>query len=95
MISPYQKQVEIALDYIDRNIATDLSLNTIANVAGFSPYHFHRIFHAITGKRLHSYILERRLGFCANQLLYENCDITKIALDPPIRYRKCYHLYLV
>lgn len=79
--SLYRLCVEAALEYIDNNISSDLSLQSISDVAGFSLYHFHRIFRAITGKNLHEYILIRRLNLAASQLLYENCDITKIALD--------------
>jgi AraC family transcriptional regulator len=77
----YRLRVEAALEYLDNNIDSNLSLQSISNVAGFSPYHFHRIFRAITGKNLHEYILTRRLNLAANQLLYETCDITKIAFD--------------
>jgi AraC family transcriptional regulator len=77
----YQRQIEKVLQYIEHHFDSELSLQILSKVAGFSPYHFHRIFHAISGKSLHQYILERRLNYCANKLLYEKCDITKIALD--------------
>lgn len=77
----YQKRVEMALEYIEHHIGSDLSLQTLSNIAGYSPYHFNRIFHAVIGESLYQFILKRRLNCCANHLLYENCDITKIALD--------------
>jgi len=77
----YQKQIELVLEYIEHNIGSDLSLQNLSKIAGFSPYHFHRIFHSVTGKNLHQYILERRLNNCAMQLLYKDRDITEIALD--------------
>lgn len=77
----YQRQVEMALEYAEHNIDSDLSLETLSKIAGFSPYHFHRIFHSVTGKSLHQYILERKLNCCARLLLYDECDITRIALD--------------
>lgn len=77
----YQRHVEIALEYIEHHIDSDLSLQTLSNIVGFSPYHFNRIFHAVTGNSLHQYIIEQRLNCCANHLLYDNCNITKIALD--------------
>lgn len=78
----YEKRVEEILEYIENNIEnSDLSLNKLASLVGFSPYHFHRIFHAVTGESLHKYILECKLNRCAGKLLYEDCDITKIALD--------------
>jgi len=77
----YRKQIELVLEYIEKNIGSDLSLQILSEIAGFSPYHFHRIFHSVTGKNLHQYVLERRLNNCAIRLLYEDCDITEIALD--------------
>jgi len=77
----YQKQIEMILEYIEKSIGSDLSLQTLSKIAGFSPYHFHRVFHSFTGINLHQYILERRLNNCAMQLLHEDCDITEIALD--------------
>jgi AraC family transcriptional regulator len=77
----YIRPMESVLEYIEKHIDSDLSLETLSTVAGFSPYHFHRIFHALIGKTLHQYVLEQKLNYCAKQLLYENCDITRIALD--------------
>jgi AraC family transcriptional regulator len=76
----YQHSVEKVLEYLDNNIDSDLTLAVLSHEAGFSPFHFHRIFHSYTGKSLHQYILERRLTLAANQLLYKSCDITEIAL---------------
>ncbi|WP_155987807.1 AraC family transcriptional regulator [Gorillibacterium massiliense] len=77
----YQKQIEQALEYAEHHMDSDLSLQTLSKIAGFSPYHFHRIFHAVTGKNLHPYIQERRLNNCASRLLYEDCEITEMTLD--------------
>ncbi|OPJ59727.1 AraC family transcriptional regulator [Clostridium oryzae] len=76
----YKIRIEAALEYLESNIDSELSLKSLANVSGFSPYHFHRIFCAITGQTLHKYILQRKLYLAANQLLYEDCTITQIAL---------------
>ncbi len=77
----YKKQIELVMEFTEHNICSDLSLHTLSKIAGFSPYHFHRIFHSVTGKSLHQFILERRLNNCASRLLYEDGDITNIAMD--------------
>jgi len=69
------------LAYIDNNLKDDLSLNTLARVSGYSEYHFHRIFHALTGKTLHEYVCERRIIAAAARLLYERNSVTRIAFD--------------
>jgi len=54
-------------DYIESNIASELSLNVISDVANFSPFHFHRVFKAVMGESLFHFIqrtrLERAAGF--------------------------------
>ncbi len=40
------------LDYLNRHPSGDHCLESVAAVAGASPYHFHRIFHTITGETL-------------------------------------------
>jgi AraC family transcriptional regulator len=44
------------IDYIDRHLDENLDLATLAGVAHFSAFHFHRLFHALTertDRRLH------------------------------------------
>ncbi len=38
------------LDYIHDNPAGDLRLDTLADVAALSRFHFHRVFHAMIGE---------------------------------------------
>ena len=58
----YIRRVNLACDYIDAHIASMLTLEELAAVAGFSEYHFHRIFAAMTGRRC--FALSR--GCCAS-----------------------------
>lgn len=67
--------------YIDDHLAEDLSLPALSQVSGYSPYHFHRIFHAVTGRTPHEYVLDRKVHNAASRLLYERSSITQIALD--------------
>lgn len=56
------------LAYIDANIAEPLDLETLAGVAAFSAFHFHRLFAAWTGERLGEYVRRRRLELGASRL---------------------------
>ena len=49
------------MDYVRRNLDSDLSLDELAKVAYFSPYHFHRIFKATTGETLVQFTQRARL----------------------------------
>jgi AraC family transcriptional regulator len=56
MQKEYARRLNAALDYIDRNIADDISLTKLASVACFSPYHFHRLFSALVGEPPAEYV---------------------------------------
>lgn len=49
------------LDYIEENLAHDLSLGEIAGIAALSPYHFTRLFRRAMGCSPYRYVIERRL----------------------------------
>ncbi|MEJ8824443.1 AraC family transcriptional regulator [Variovorax humicola] len=49
------------LDLIETNLATDLSVETLAREAGLSPHHFAKCFRASMGCTPHRYVLQRRL----------------------------------
>jgi AraC family transcriptional regulator len=77
----YYFGVNKVYEYIDANLAEDLSLGALARASGYSDFHFHRIFHAMTGKTPREYVLERRINTAASRLLYDKSPITRIAFD--------------
>jgi AraC family transcriptional regulator len=78
----YLARIHRAQDYIEQNLNEPLSLDDVAAAARFSPYHFHRVFSAVTGETLYQFILRLRLEKAAGKLV-QNPDqsITEIALD--------------
>jgi AraC family transcriptional regulator len=78
----YISRLNKVLDYIHANLEQPLSLNVLAGVAGFSPFHFHRIFKSLVGETLGDYIQRARLEKSANMLLNRPGDnILEIALN--------------
>lgn len=78
----YASRFNKVIDYIQANLAEPLSLDTLAAQACFSPYHFHRLFHAWIGETAHDFILRLRLERAAVHLTYDlQKSITEIALD--------------
>ena len=67
--------------FVDNHLRDDLSLNVLARVSGYSDSHFHRIFHALTGKTVHEYVNDRRVVASASRLLYDRGSMTRIASD--------------
>ncbi len=64
----YVGRVNRVMDHIRANLAGDLRLETLAQVANFSPYHFHRVFKAVVGETLNGYIRRVRAQSAAAQL---------------------------
>ena len=78
----YESRVNRVLDYIDRSLEKKLSLEELARVASFSPFHFHRIFKCMVGETLNDYIRRIKLEKAANILAHnERTSITEIAFD--------------
>ena len=78
----YISRINRVIDYIEKNIDTELTLTILADVANFSSFHFHRIFRALVGETLNAYIRRVRVERAASQLMYNpGKTITEIALD--------------
>jgi AraC family transcriptional regulator len=78
----YAARFNRVLDYIQAHLAESMALETLASVACFSPYHFHRLFHGWMGETLHDFIFRLRVERAATQLVYNpRKSITEIALD--------------
>lgn len=67
-------------DYVSGNLCDDLQLDHLAKVAGYSPFHFHRIFQRLEGVTARSFVESERLH-SAQRLLLEGHSITAAALD--------------
>ncbi|HEY6621322.1 MAG TPA: AraC family transcriptional regulator [Steroidobacteraceae bacterium] len=67
--------------YIDQHLDQYLDLETLAEVAHFSPFHFHRLFSALTGETLGAYLRRRRCEVAATRLLAQpRLSVLQIAL---------------
>ena len=52
----YARRVNRVIDHVREHLGDELSLAGLARLAAFSPFHFHRVFRAVTGEtavRLH------------------------------------------
>lgn len=49
----YYYQLEQVVDTMQQNLMAELDLEKLSEIAGFSPFHFHRIFSAIYGETPH------------------------------------------
>jgi AraC family transcriptional regulator len=78
----YLARIHRVMDFIEQHLGEPLTLEQLAAVACFSPYHFHRLFTATTGEPLYQFILRLRLERAASQLRFNRArSVTAIALD--------------
>lgn len=67
-------------NYIELHINDSLSIEELADIAGFSKYHFHRIFKGIVDEPLSRYVNRLKLERATNLLTYRSdMTITDIA----------------
>lgn len=78
----YAARINRVLDHVDAHLGEPLRLHDLAAVACLSPYHFHRVFAAMTGETLNRLIQRLRVERAAVQLRSIPAKpITAIALD--------------
>jgi AraC family transcriptional regulator len=75
----YKVRISSVFQYIDRNLDANLSLDTIAEVACFSPFHFHRIFKIVTRETLNEFVTRRRIEKSVLALLHSKSGISDVA----------------
>lgn len=71
MNDEYSKRINAVFQYIDANLDTELHLETLSQIACYSPFHFHRVFKMITNETLNNYINRRRIEKAAALLLHK------------------------
>ncbi len=76
----YLPAIHCALAYIEESLTEPVTLEAIARRAGFSLWHFQRIFAAYVGEPLGSYLRRRRLTEAAEELRHTERPIIDIAL---------------
>jgi len=78
----YVARVNKVVDLIQNRLDDDLSLAALADEAGFSAFHFHRVFAGVVGEPLHAFVRRARLERAALELERRpDRSITDIALD--------------
>lgn len=85
--SKVQKQQEYAdkfifvCNYITEHCTEDLSLDEVARIAGFSKYHFSRLFKQFTNETFYKYLNQRRIEYAERLLANSEFSVTEVALQ--------------
>ena len=72
--------IQKSIDYIEDNLKTDITAKELSEMAGFSMFHYYRLFHSAVGLPVMQYITRRRL---LNALYDIHCGekMVVVALD--------------
>ena len=77
----YRQRVNKAIDYINSHLNEKISLSELASVSHFYPYHFHRIFTAVTGESVNDFTSRVRIEKSMKLLKYSKDSISDIAYN--------------
>lgn len=73
-------QLQRVIDYIQSNLAQPLSLEGLATQAGYSPYHFARLFREATGESPYQFVLRQRVEQAQHLLRAGRLPLLDVAL---------------
>lgn len=76
------KRIRKVLNFIEENLDNELSLENLAEIGNYSPFHFHRIFRGIIGETLQEYINRNRMEKSAMLLSHhKNKSLEEVFLE--------------
>ncbi|MBO0789690.1 MAG: helix-turn-helix transcriptional regulator, partial [Ktedonobacteraceae bacterium] len=76
-----RRQVQRVTDFVLAHLNQDLSLEALAQQAGFSPYHFARLFRQATGESPHQFVLRQRIERAQHLLKETDMPLAHVALE--------------
>lgn len=79
--SEYTKRINVVVDYINDHLHEKMQLDLLSDIAGISPFHFHRIAKAVLGQNLGEYITRLRVERAAKMLRYSQKAVADIAVE--------------
>jgi AraC family transcriptional regulator len=77
----YEERILRVLVYVQQHLDEPLEMERLAEVACFSPHHFHRVFSGMVGESLKEHIRRLRLERAAFLLKFSDEPVIQIALD--------------
>lgn len=79
-LDEYNEKFSAVIKYIDDNYMYDITLEKLAEVAGYSKYHFSRIFKQFNSMSYLRYINARRTKAAEHLLLDPDLSVTEVAM---------------
>ncbi|MGH1440574.1 MAG: AraC family transcriptional regulator [Cellvibrionaceae bacterium] len=75
----YRRRLVNVIDYMHSHLDSDLDVNTLADVALMSPYHFHRIYRELVQETVNGTVRRLRLQQAAADLIRSDQSLSSIA----------------
>lgn len=69
------------VEYINKNYAEPITLDSIASIAGFSKYYFSRLFTKYTSVSFSQYLLRKRIAVAAHLLCNTKLPIVQVSMQ--------------
>jgi AraC-like DNA-binding protein len=60
-ITPHDERLHLARTFIDHHYHQPITLEHVSQEAGYSPYHFIRLFHSAYRQTPHQYLMQQRI----------------------------------
>ena len=78
----YTKQINKVIDYITHHLDSPLPVERLADEAGLSEFHFHRVFRAEVGETVAKFTMRKRMEKACRQLVRnEDVPVSEVALN--------------
>jgi AraC family transcriptional regulator len=77
----YHKRIARVVGFLSNQVNNNPSLETLADIAAISPFHFHRVYRALTGETPSSTVRRLRLARACVLLRDTRKPVTEVAFD--------------
>jgi AraC family transcriptional regulator len=81
MKTKHDEMILPILVYIQTHLEEELSLDKLSKKAGWSAYHFHRVFHETVGETLKSYVTRLKLEKAAFSIQHCDASLMDVSLE--------------
>lgn len=86
-----RRRVQNAVGHIEAHFGEACTLQTLADVAGLSRFHFVRMFGAVVGQSPNQYLINTRMRAASDRLLTTKTPIAQVAFD--VGFNDISHFY--
>ncbi len=78
-LAPYQQRMQRVIDHINAHLDDALDLDTLADVACLSRFHWHRVYRSLTGETIHTTVRRLKLNRASQHLKNSRASLGGIA----------------